>query len=59
LEICNYLFDTYGRFPAHADAFLFPGVWLQLSHLELEYYENYFDESLFRRQAAHQKMWGG
>ncbi|MDX0411599.1 hypothetical protein GOC69_12190 [Sinorhizobium medicae] len=57
-EICNYIYDTYGRFPAHANAFHFPGVWLQFSHLELEFYEKYFDESLYRRQAAHHEMWG-
>lgn len=58
-EICNYIYDTYGRFPAHANAFHFPGVWLQFSHLELEFYQKYFDESLYRRQAAHHEMWGG
>jgi hypothetical protein len=58
-EICNYMYDTYGRFPAHANAFHVPGVWLQFSHLELEFYEKYFDPSLYRRQAAHHQMWGG
>jgi hypothetical protein len=57
-EICNYIYDTYGRFPAHANAFHLPGVWLQFSHLELEFYEKYFDASLYRRQAAHHEMWG-
>ena len=33
--ICNYIYDTYGRFPAHVDAFHLPGVWVQFSHLEL------------------------
>jgi hypothetical protein len=57
-EICNYLYDTYGRFPAHANAFHFPGVWLQFSHLELEFYEKYFDASLYQRQAMHREFWG-
>lgn len=57
-EICNYIYDTYGRFPAHTNAFHLPGVWLQFSHLELEFYEKYFDPSLYRRQAQHQEMWG-
>jgi hypothetical protein len=57
-EICNYIYDTYGRFPAHANAFHFPGVWLQFSRLELEFYDKYFDESLYRRQARHHEMWG-
>ncbi len=57
-EICTYLFDTYGRFPAHVDAFHVPGIWVQFSHLEIEYYEKYFKPSLFARQAAHAATWG-
>jgi hypothetical protein len=57
-EICTYLFDTYGRFPAHVDAFHVPGIWLQISHLELEYYERFFKQSLVERQAAHAATWG-
>ena len=56
-EICKYIFDTYGRFPAHVNAFHVPGVWLQFSHLELEYYRKYFDPRQFRRQAQHAEMW--
>ncbi len=57
-EICNYLYDTYGRFPAHVDAFHVPGIWLQFSHLELEYYEKLYEPALFRRQAQHAAIWG-
>lgn len=57
-EICNYIYDTYGRFPAHANAFHFTGVWLQLSHLELEYYDKFFKPELYARQAAHDRVWG-
>ena len=39
-EICNYIYDTYGRFPAHTNAFHLPGVWLQFSHLEMEFYDS-------------------
>lgn len=56
-EICNYIYDTYGRFPAHCNAFHFPGVWLQFSHLELECYDKYFDPSLYARQASHEIFW--
>jgi hypothetical protein len=28
-DICNYLYSTYGRFPAHVDAMFVPGVWVQ------------------------------
>ena len=56
-EVCNYIYDTYGRFPAHVDAFYQPGNWLQICHLELEYYEQFFDRRLYERQSAHQRMW--
>ena len=55
--LCRYIYETYGRFPAHVDAFHAPGVWMQFSHLELEYYEKYFDPALYARQAAHESMW--
>ncbi len=56
-EICTYLFETYGRFPAHVDAFYVPGIWVQFSHLELEYYERYYKAPLVQRQAAHAASW--
>jgi len=57
-DICNYIFDTYGRFPAHVNAFHVPGVWLQVSHLEIEYYEKFFQPHLYHRQARHYSVWG-
>jgi hypothetical protein len=57
-DICNYLYDTYGRFPAHTDAFYLPGIWAQFSHLELEYYEKYASPGHYKRQAAHANVWG-
>jgi hypothetical protein len=56
-QICNYIFDTYGRFPAHVDAFHVPGIWLQFSHLELEYYAKYYNLDEYRRQSEHAQMW--
>ena len=56
-EVCNYIYDTYGRFPAHVDAFYQPGTWLQICHLEMEYYDRFFDPRLYQRQAEHQAMW--
>lgn len=52
-DICNYIYETYGRFPAHIDAFYMPGFWVQVHHLELEYYERFFDPNLWRNQASH------
>ncbi|AFY47551.1 hypothetical protein Nos7524_1679 [Nostoc sp. PCC 7524] len=57
-DICNYIYETYGRFPAHIDAFFVPGIWLQFSNLELEYYQKYYDPALFSRQAQHDELWG-
>jgi hypothetical protein len=57
-DICNYIYDTYGRFPAHVNAFHTPGLWLQIHHVELEYYEKFFDPSLYSRQAEHERLWG-
>ena len=56
-DICNYIYETYGRFPAHVNAFHAPGYWLQFHHLEEEYYETYFKPSQWRNQAEHQELW--
>ena len=56
-DICNYIWDTYGRFPAHVDTFYSCGMWLQFSHLEIEYYDQFFDARLYERQAKHDAMW--
>jgi len=56
-DACNYLYETYGRFPAHVDAFYAPGMWLQFSHLEMEYYDRFFDPTQYTRQAAHDGLW--
>jgi hypothetical protein len=56
-EVCTYQFEKYGRFPAFVDAFHVPGIWLQVSHLEIEYYEKFFKPTQFRNQAAHAANW--
>ena len=56
-EICTYLYETYGRFPAHVDAFHTPGMWVQFSHLELEYYEKFFEPGQYARQSRHDALW--
>ena len=56
-EICRYLVDTYGRFPAHTDAFHLPGIWVQFSHLEIEYYEQYASERHIQRQREGREIW--
>ena len=56
-EICRYLVETYGRFPAHTDAFHLPGIWVQFSHLEIEYYERFGEPGHARRQAEGREIW--
>ena len=56
-EICRYLVETYGRFPAHTDPFHLPGIWVQCSHLEIEYYEQYANPRHVRRQAEGREIW--
>ena len=57
-EICNYIWDTYGRFPAHVDAFHVPGTWLQVGHAELEYYDRTVPPDTIARQHEHATLWG-
>ena len=57
--VCNYIYDTYGRFPAHADAIQIPGVWLQAHHLDLDYYDHLFRDGYTETHAMHQKLWHG
>ncbi len=56
-QICTYIYETYGRFPAHIDAFYTPGFWIQCHHLELEYYNRFYDPYLYRNQEVHDENW--
>lgn len=56
-EICNYVYDSYGRFPGNTDAFYAPGIWAQFSHLEIEYYDKMASPSFYRRQAEGRTIW--
>lgn len=58
-DVCNYIYDTYGRFPAHTDAIQIPGVWLQAHHLDLNYYDHLFRDGYTEVNAMHQKLWHG
>ena len=55
--VCNYIFDTYDRFPAHVDAMFVPGIWVQAHHLDLEYYDTLFVSGYTDTQASHQGLW--
>jgi hypothetical protein len=56
-DICNYIYDTYGRFPAHVDAMFVPGIWVQAHHLDLDYYDALYEHGYSSTQARHDELW--
>ncbi|MGB8021895.1 MAG: hypothetical protein WCF04_11755 [Candidatus Nanopelagicales bacterium] len=58
-DICNYIYDTHGRFPAHTEAIHVPGAWLQVHHVEEAYYEAYFRDGLTEAHREHDRQWHG
>jgi hypothetical protein len=56
-DVCNYIYKTHGRFPAHVDAMHVPGVWLQAHHLDLGYYDHLFQNGYLDTHRDHQKLW--
>jgi hypothetical protein len=58
-DVCNYIYDTHGRFPAHCDAIHVPGVWLQVHHVEIPYYDRFFRNGLSDAQRQHDELWHG
>jgi hypothetical protein len=58
-DVCTYIWETYGRFPAHVDAIHVPGVWVQAHHLDLDYYDQLYRSGYTETQARHQHLWHG
>jgi hypothetical protein len=58
-DICTYIYETHGRFPAHCDTIHAPGVWLQVHHVEGEYYEQFFRHGLTEEHQMHDARWHG
>ena len=56
-DICTYIYETHGRFPAHCDAIHVPGVWLQVHHVESDYYERFFKHGLDELHKSHHERW--
>jgi hypothetical protein len=57
-DICNYMYNTYGRFPSHMDAITTPGCWVQAHHLDHEFYDQYYQEGAYTEtQVNHMKLW--
>lgn len=57
--ICNYVYETYGRFPATVDTMHL--MWfMQAHHLDLEFYDRYFKpDACGPTQRAHMAAWHG
>ena len=59
-DICNYIYDTYGRFPSHVDAITTPGCWVQAHHLDLDFYDQFYKEGAYTQtQRDHMELWHG
>jgi len=58
-DICTYIYQTHRRFPAHVEAIHAPGIWLQIHHLEHEYYDAYFRHGQTQAHRDHDKAWHG
>jgi hypothetical protein len=56
-DVCTYIYETHGRFPAHCEALHVPGVWLQAHHVEEEYYYVFFRDGLTEAHRAHDRDW--
>lgn len=58
-DICTYIYETHGRFPAHCDAIHVPGIWLQVHHVDVGYYERFFRNGLTAAHLNHARDWHG
>jgi hypothetical protein len=58
-DICTYIYETHGRFPAHSEAIHVPGVWLQAHHVDQLYYERFFRDGLTDAHRTHDQRWHG
>ena len=55
--MCRYIHKTYGRFPAHCDAIDSAGVWIQLHHVDLDFYTEKFRNGLEATHTEHEDAW--
>ena len=56
-DVCTYIYETHGRFPAHCDTLHVPGVWLQAHHVEEGYYQEFFRNGLTEEHQLHDQRW--
>lgn len=59
-DICNYIYDTFGRFPAHIPAMALSATWVQAHHLDLDFYDRFYGKAAYTpTQADHYRDWHG
>jgi hypothetical protein len=57
--LCEYIWATYGRFPATVDPMQM-GIWFQAHHLETEFYDRYYRPGAYHQAIAdHLEKWHG
>jgi len=55
--VCNYIYDTYGRFPGSTDAMHLMMV-MQAHHIDTDYYDRFFGSDAYApTHAAHMATW--
>jgi hypothetical protein len=55
--VCNYIYDTYGRFPGTTDAMHLMWV-MQAHHIDTDYYDRFFGKDSYGpTHAAHMATW--
>jgi hypothetical protein len=56
-DYCNYVYETYGRFPPGVDSIQMP-VSIILHHLDLDFYDKYYPpEVITHAHRDHMKVW--
>ncbi len=56
-DLCHYIYETYGRFPAQLDA-MNMCLWLQAHHLETDYYDRFMQPGAYHQGIAnHMQNW--
>lgn len=60
-DICNYIYNTFGRFPPNVDAIATPeGAWVQAHHLDTDFYDRFYQKGAYTEtQASHMDLWHG
>ncbi len=59
-DICNYIYETYGRFPHNIPTMQISPVWCQAHHLDLDFYDKFYEKGAYTQtQADHYEDWHG